>query len=457
MAQGDSAPLARGLLPGTRLGRYTIVDRIGRGGMAEVFLARHDGLSGFAKTVALKVIHDDLVDDPAHIRMLLEEARLAATLDHPNVVQVFDVGADRREHYLTMEYVHGRDLRQILRELAGRTRIPLLLALAIVQDIARALHFAHTRTSPDGRPLGIVHRDVSPSNVLVSFAGAVKLTDFGIAKVSAHTAHTRTGTFKGKFGYMSPEQYLQQPLDARSDVFSLGVVLYEITTGRRAFAGENPFGAMNKAIEGDYVDPTRIVPEYPPALAEIVARALAPEPDDRYGDAATLGDDVERLARALGGPATHEELATWIVGLFGDTALPDVSQITAPHETEARSTIVVRSHARRRPLLLVGLAAAVAGAVGWQAGRSTPQETAPIEQPTRDAIAPAASIVPVTTPVEPRIELAAQRETPPAVPATVKSTRASAKPSKRSAKKSSTPPASSPPSTLERFLPPSAK
>ncbi|MBC8066850.1 MAG: serine/threonine protein kinase, partial [Deltaproteobacteria bacterium] len=336
MAAEHGTRAMRNLVPGARLGRYVIVERIGQGGMAEVFLARCEGPHGFEKVVALKVIREQMIDDPLHVELLHKEARLAATLDHPGIVQVFDVGAEHDEHYLTMEFVHGRDLRQLLKASAGRDGMPLPLALFVVHEIAEALHYAHTRCDAGGRPLGIVHRDVSPSNVMIAFEGAVKLTDFGIAKITTQTAQTTTGTFKGKFGYMSPEQCLQLEVDARSDVFALGIVLYELTTSRRAFAGENPFAALNRTVEGRYEPPEHIVPEYPAELSRIVRRALAPERSDRYPDARELARELATLARSLGGMPTRSELRTWIGELLGWPAPPDVRTIAAMPTTLAQ-------------------------------------------------------------------------------------------------------------------------
>jgi serine/threonine protein kinase len=405
------------------------------------------------------VIHEQMVDEPSHVEMLLKEARLAATLDHPGIVQVFDVGADKDEHYLTMEYVHGRDLRQVLRELAGRDRMPLLLAIAIVHEIARALHYAHTRKDNAGHPLGIVHRDVSPSNIIVSFGGAVKLTDFGIAKVTAHTAVTRTGTFKGKFGYMSPEQYLQQDVDARSDVFSLGIVLYELTTGRRAFAGENPFAAMNKAVDGIYTAPHTLVPDYPPALGDIVAHALAPDRDARYADAASMADDLDRLARALGGPAPRAALEEFVAELFGRPEPPDASHVGVL-PTVVTSSMPTRSPRRPMPLFVVGAAAIVAGALGWGAGRAAEPEH-------REPVAPVVDAPLAAAPLAASTPARAVPATPPQrpEPARVEPTRASASTaaastrSRTSAKKRKKPeaPATETSSRLDSLLPPSAK
>jgi serine/threonine protein kinase len=452
----------RTLVPGTRLGRYVLVERIGQGGMAEVFLARAEGMRGFEKIVALKVIREQLVDDAHHIALLLDEARLAATLDHPGIVQVFDVGAHGDEHYLTMEYIHGRDLRQLLKAAHGRGGMPLPLAVLVVHEVALALHYAHTRTSPDGRPLGIVHRDVSPSNIMVSFEGAVKLTDFGIAKITANTTQTRTGTFKGKFGYMSPEQCLQQDVDARSDVFSLGIVLYELTTSRRAFAGDNPFVTLNRTVEARYDPPESIVPDYPAELSRIVACALSADRDDRHPDAKALADTLDAFARDLGGMPTRLELKEWIGALMGWPAPPDITRIDAILEATRHEAPVTEPTPRTRALprwAAVGSAVAVAGILGWRVGQSAPPD---------DDAAPSPAPV-VATPPDPAPQLpapAADPAPPAAPPPTIVAREPAPPPIATSEKpKKSTPRKSTPRITkqaddgsrIESLLPPSAK
>jgi serine/threonine protein kinase len=219
------------LVPGQRLGRYQLIKRLAIGGMAEIFLARVVGLEGFEKRVVLKSILAQHATDEEWVQMFLEEARLAATLQHPNIAQVFDVGRDRNVHFFTMEYVRGADVRRIMKAAERRGGVPLEVAVAIVIGAAAGLHYAHDKTDDAGRPLGIVHRDVSPANVLVSEDGAVKVVDFGIAKAALRRAATRTGTIKGKAGWISPEQCRGDRLDRRSDIFALGILLYELTTG----------------------------------------------------------------------------------------------------------------------------------------------------------------------------------------------------------------------------------
>jgi eukaryotic-like serine/threonine-protein kinase len=357
---------ARLLRAGRRLGRYTVLKRIGCGGMAEVYLARADAIGGFSKAVALKVVHAHLVQEPVAVRSFLREARLAATLDHPNIVQVLDVGVMGGEHTLVMEHVHGRDVGETLGMLAAGEPMPMPCALRVVIDVCAALEYAHAKCGADDEPLAIVHRDVSPSNVLVGFNGVVKLTDFGIAKIGAHSTTTTAGMLKGKFGYMSPEQSLGQPVDGRTDVFSLGILLYETTTGTRAFYGANAFAIMNKSIEGDYTPPSEVRPGYPTALAEIVARCLVPEPELRYGSVVELRRDLEAWAGS-GGVADGSTLGAFMRASFGDPPAPDLWAFTPTAETGHR-TPTTRRIARRR--WRAGVVAAGALALGLVIGAS---------------------------------------------------------------------------------------
>ncbi len=219
---------------GATFGKYEVLRKLAIGGMAEIYLARVRGHAGFEKLVVLKRILPHIAEDPAFVKMFLDEARLAATLQHPNIADVYDVGSEGKFYFFTMEYIHGADARTVRLQAHRKSQpIPLMNALAIVHGTASALAYAHDKRGPDG-PLGLVHRDVSSSNILVSFDGAVKLVDFGIARATSRESKTRTGTLKGKIPYMSPEQCQNQPLDRRSDLFSLGVVLYELTVGTAA-------------------------------------------------------------------------------------------------------------------------------------------------------------------------------------------------------------------------------
>src|SRR6202142_1688145 len=251
------APLAGQGHQGQRIGRYEPIRRLAVGGMAEIYLARLPGvgIEGFEKLVVLKRILPQHALDPELLRMFADEARLSATLTHPHITEVHDVGTDGDAPFFAMEYVHGANLRELLRahaRAAGRPAAPLPLAHAIeiVAAAAAGLHYAHERLGPRGEPLGIVHRDVSPSNVLVSYDGAVKVSDFGIAKWAYQRTQTQEGALKGKFAYMSPEQCRGKALDARSDVFALGTLLYELTTGEPPFAGDSDLEILNWIATG---------------------------------------------------------------------------------------------------------------------------------------------------------------------------------------------------------------
>jgi serine/threonine protein kinase len=281
-----------------QVGPYELIRRLGAGGMAEVHLARAAGIEGFEKLVVLKRILPHLSADPHFIRMFLAEARLAAILDHPNIVQVFDLGHDGGEYYFTMEFVYGENLQNILRAVRRTsTPLPYEHAITICNGVAAGLHYAHERVGFDGQRLGLVHRDVSPTNVMVTYEGCAKVADFGIAKVMNRTDVTQAGMRKGKVPYMSPEQCRAEPLDPRSDVFALGIVLYEATTMRRLFDGENEFGVMNRIVNGDVPPPSSIRSGYPKDLERIVMRALSTNRNERHGSALELQWDLERFAR----------------------------------------------------------------------------------------------------------------------------------------------------------------
>ena len=282
-------------LIGRHLGRYTCVRELGAGGMAVVYLARRTGAKGFTKVFALKRIKQKYAADSNFTRMFMREANLSASLDHPNIAQVIDFGQDGREYFLVMEYVHGPDLRQLLRASKGG-RLPLPCALLVLTRLCAALHYAHEKTKPDGSALGLVHRDVSPTNVLLSMDGAIKLTDFGIAKGFGDASGTSSGLLVGKPGYMSPEQVRCETLNRRSDVFSLGILLYETTTGHRCFFGDNVFAVLNATQRASFVAPSERDSEYPPVLEAIVNKALAADANERYASARELQLALEEFA-----------------------------------------------------------------------------------------------------------------------------------------------------------------
>ncbi|MBA3817273.1 MAG: protein kinase [Deltaproteobacteria bacterium] len=289
------------LVAGEILGRYEILRSLGRGGMAEVYLAQMRGLGGFVKEVALKCVLPDLLAEPELTQMFLDEARTAARLEHPNIVQVFDIGQEGGHLFFAMEYVRGTDARTLLRTTDAGGALPLGPAIAIVLGTAAASHHAHER--------GVIHRDISPSNVMISSAGIVKLTDFGIAKAASNRNVTQSGVIKGKQGYMSPEQCRGRTLDRRSDIYSLGVLLYQLTTGRLPFAETNPLDFVEHVLTRDPVPPSRLVERYPSTLEEIVLRAIAREPAERFATAAELERALEEVVRELGLDVSSRVLA----------------------------------------------------------------------------------------------------------------------------------------------------
>jgi hypothetical protein len=313
------------LAPGQKLGRYQLIRRLAVGGMAEIFLARladvGQGLEGFEKLVVLKRILPQHALDPELLRMFLDEARLSATLTHPHITEVYDVGADAEAPFFAMEHVLGANLRQIMQACAkqGADPLPLEHAVGIVAAAAAGLHYAHEKRGPGGEPLHIVHRDVSPSNVLVSYDGAVKVSDFGIAKWAHQRTQTQEGALKGKFGYMSPEQCRGKPLDARSDVFALGTILYELTTGEAPFAAATDFEILNRIVSGP-PEPPRWTGErtYPPALAAVVMRALAQDPAERTPTAQALQVELETFARQERLEVSTVALGAFMQALFAD-------------------------------------------------------------------------------------------------------------------------------------------
>src|SRR6478609_2944601 len=261
------------LAPGSRLGKYEIIERLATGGMAEIFLARASGMLGFQKLVVIKRILPHLASRNDFIQMFLDEARIATTLNHPNVVQTYEVGVQGKSYFLVMEYLAGEDIRSVARALARKAqKVPVEHALQMIIGVASALHYAHEKRDFDGKPLDIVHRDVTPQNVIISYDGGVKLLDFGIAKASNRINETRTGSFKGKVPYLSPEQTRGEQLDRRTDIYSLGILLWEITLGRRLFRGDTDFQILRQIADGAVTPPRTVDPGYDPRLEAIVMK-----------------------------------------------------------------------------------------------------------------------------------------------------------------------------------------
>jgi len=317
--------------PGTMLGRYELLATIGEGGMARVILARQRGPAGFEKAVVIKVIHPRMSEDQAAVGMLLDEARVAAQINHRNVVQTYELGEAHGTWYIVMEYLHGESLHRMLKAAALGPGIDPRLSGRIIADAAEGLHAAHELSDFSGRHQGIIHRDVSPGNIVVLYDGTVKVVDFGIATTSIATVRTCPGTVRGKASYMSPEQCLGERVDRRTDVFALGVVLYELTVGIRCFAGKGDFDRMLAVVRGEYVRPTSIAPDYPPELETVIERALAVDVIDRYDSAADFAEALAEVARTRGWATGTTPIARVMAERFGDDA-GDAEAIEVPSE-----------------------------------------------------------------------------------------------------------------------------
>lgn len=284
---------------GDTLGNYQIVARLKAGGMATLYLGRRAGAAGFARHVAIKLVHQHLVGDRNFVRMFLDEALLSSKIHHPNVVHVEELGEEKGVYYLVMEYVHGCSLAQVARALARRKRrLSPEMAVHIAIGIADGLHAAHELTGDDGDSMGVVHRDVSPQNVLLSYKGHVKVIDFGIAKARNRASQTTGASLKGKIRYMSPEQAFGRAVDRRTDVYAVGVVLWELLTQRRMFDAENDFALLDMVRNPTPVAPSTYASDVSPALDAAVLHALAPKAEDRSGSCQELRRE---LARAVPG------------------------------------------------------------------------------------------------------------------------------------------------------------
>ena len=314
--------------------RYHVVSKIAHGGMAEIFLALQKGEEGFQKPVVLKRILPALAEDPTFVRMLVDEAHIASTLNHSNLVQVLDLGKSGDQYFLVLEFVDGWSLEQVRRRAQrAKLKLPIPLALSVVGALCRGLAYVHTRER-NGKPLGIVHRDVTPQNVLISQQGEVKLADFGIAKAVGKSEKSSTGVIKGKFAYMSPEQSQGRPLDARSDLFSVGTVLYLLTTGRKPFDGPTDLDIIMQVRRARPAKPSTVIKDLNPDVERFINRALRADPAKRWQSAEQMADRIDAILVKLGQPSGPAPLKRWLETLTArDGAkppVPDAAAVTDP-------------------------------------------------------------------------------------------------------------------------------
>lgn len=402
MTEGDSA--SRTLQALRVLGSYELVRPLAQGGMADIYLGR----TADDRHVAIKVLNKERSKEPEACTMFIQEARLVALLDHENIARVHHAEVtEDGHHYLAMDYVHGADLRELLSAASQHSRaLPYDTAMAIVCGAAAGLDHAHRRCTADGKPLRLVHRDVSLSNIMVGHDGTVKVVDFGIASTAIQTVHTSPGIVRGKASYMSPEQCMGDRVDHRTDVFALGVVLYELTTGARCFAGKSDFERMLAVVRGEYHQPADIIPDFPVELTQIIQTALSIDASKRYASAAALIDALQRVAFARGWDIGARSIKREMQLLFGSVpspvamievepmatertpALRITARVTAPRRI-ARGTEAEPPHQLARgsspaispnPSLVVpGEARAIRTVTGWASGPSVVDD----DQPTR--------------------------------------------------------------------------
>ncbi|MDP1915381.1 MAG: serine/threonine-protein kinase [Myxococcales bacterium] len=335
-------------------GRYQLLKKLATGGMAQIYLARQLGVQGFEKLLVVKRILPHLAENEDFITMFLDEARIAARLNHPNVVQIFDLGQQDDTFYIAMEYIHGEDVRKVWKQAERQgTAIPIPLICRIIIESCSGLDYAHKKADPGGRPLNIVHRDISPQNILVSFEGGVKVVDFGIAKAADQATVTKSGVLKGKYSYMSPEQAQGKPVDARTDVFALGVVLYELLTGARLFKRANDIQTLNAVTECKIEPPSNVDARLPKDLDPIVMRALAKNREDRYPDAREMQQALEDWVLKNKLPSGSVHLAAFMQDIYAERLAREAEEgrleFTESQADQSRSEQVDKATPNRPP------------------------------------------------------------------------------------------------------------
>jgi len=314
-------------------GPYTLHELIARGGMAEIYRATMPGIGGFEKTVAIKKILPHLAENEEFITMFIDEARIIVSLNHANIAQVYDLGVIDETYYIAMEYVHSVDLAAVMKLVEKRgTTVPVEHATYIASGVCAGLHAAHSKHDESGRPLHIVHRDVSPHNVLISYAGDVKIIDFGVAKARNKETHTKMGVIKGKLLYMAPEQAMAKEIDGRADLFSAGLILYRMLTGQLPFQGDNEFQIYNNILSKEITPPRVLNPQVSEELNQIVMQLLQRDADKRYQDGYTAKADLDRALHHIAPGYSVNRLSRFIEDNFsgqGDDSA--VSAVPAPN------------------------------------------------------------------------------------------------------------------------------
>jgi serine/threonine protein kinase len=317
-ADMGSSPAGAGALVGQRLGAYELVALLAVGGTAEIYLARIGGAAGFEKYVVVKCLHDHLAEDAEFVQMFLDEARLGAQLEHSNIVNTLALGEHEGRYFMVMEFLAGLSLAVVGRRSVERVpgkKVPVPVVLTIAAQACTGLHYAHERTS-GGAPMGIVHRDISPQNLVIGFEGIVKLVDFGIAKASSRTTQTQAGTIKGKFAYMSPEQAVGGAVDRRTDVFALGIVVHELLTGKRLFKRGSAYDTYQAILACEVPAPSTVNRALDPDLDPVVLRALAHDPADRYPTAEAFGEALIGYLHQHGGHASAADISRFLEQYF---------------------------------------------------------------------------------------------------------------------------------------------
>ena len=390
---------------GERFGNYEILRKLAAGGMAEVLLAKQKGIGGFERLVCLKRILPHLSGQEEFMKMFQDEARIAANLVHPNIAQIYDISAENGQFFIAMEYVRGEDLRRIYNQEVSRGNcIPFGTAALIVAGAAAALDYAHRHSDLNGAPLDIVHRDVSPQNVLVTFDGHVKLIDFGVAKAAGKLNQTRAGVLKGKYSYMSPEQASGDPVDGRTDIFALGITLYEITCGTRLFKRDNELETLHAVVACQVPPPAQVKPGYDPELERIVLKSLAAEPERRYQTAGEMAQELETYLQRHGHPTSATGLAHYMQDLFAEMLADEGHFGNAPE-----GALPARAQAPLRALATVSTPAdARATAEQDAAPRPAGDEATTVDSPPPEAqaaapVAPNRRLTPEYTPEEWRV------------------------------------------------------